>query len=662
MRILIFLLLAGPGLAQLEQPLQPMDIFQLEWASDPRPSPGGDGVVYVRKGMDVMKDRTRGDLWFVTYDGSQHRPWTSSGAVSTPRWSPSGDRLVYVENGQIIVRWIDTGLAAPVSRLTSSPADLTWSPDGRQIAFTMEVSSPADSLVDLPQAPAGAEWAPDPVLITATKYRADGRGYLKPAHSHVFVLPAEGGTPRQVTSGDFDHGGPLAWSPDGKQLLLSANRHENREQEPNDSELYRVGITGGDLTALTDRRGPDSSPALSPDGTWLAWLGHDERYMGYHNQDVYLRRLEGGEVRCLTEGLDRSVGSAAWTEGGSSLLITYDDRGDTRLARLALDGSITELAAGIGGTSLGRPYSSGSVALGGDRVAFTHTSPGSPADVAILEGTQTVPLTGLNRDLFTDRALAQVTEHSVASSADGLEVQYWVALPPHFDSTKRYPLLLEIHGGPFANYGSRFAMEVQLYAAAGYVVVYANPRGSTSYGDEFANLIHHNYPGEDYDDLMSCVDAVASEPWIDEDKMFVTGGSGGGVLTAWIVGKTDRFCAAVVAKPVINWTSFALTADAYTFFYRWWFPGLPWEHQEHYWRRSPLSLVGNVTTPTMLLTGEEDWRTPISESEQYYQALKLAGVESALVRIPGASHGIARRPSQMMAKVLYVLGWFERER
>ena len=662
MHKLILLLLAAPGLAQLEEPLEPMDIFQLEWAQDPRPSPGGDGVVYVRRGMDVMQDRARGDLWFVSYDGSQHRPWTSSGAVSTPRWSPSGDRLAYVEDGQVTLRWSDTGLAAPISRLTSSPQDLTWSPDGRQLAFTMEVSSRAETLVDLPQAPTGAEWAPAPILITQTKYRADGRGYLKPAHSHAFVLPAEGGTPRQVTSGAFDHGGPLAWSPDGKQLFLSANRREDREEEPNDSELYQVELEGGELTALTNRRGPDSSPTLSPDGTWLAWLGHDERYMGYHNQEVYLRRLGGGDVRCLTEGLDRSVGSLAWAGDGRSLLFTYDDHGDTRLARLALDGSVTDLAAGIGGTSLGRPYSSGSVALGGGRVAFTYTSPQSPADVAVLAGTETVRLTDLNGDLFTGRALAGVTEHRVASSAGGLEVQYWVARPPHFDPTKRYPLLLEIHGGPFANYGSRFAMEVQLYAAAGYVVVYANPRGSTSYGDEFANLIHHAYPGEDYDDLMSCVDAVASEPWIDEEQMFVTGGSGGGVLTAWIVGKTDRFRAAVVAKPVINWTSFALTADAYTFFYRWWFPGLPWEHQEHYWRRSPLSLVGSVTTPTMLLTGEEDWRTPISESEQYYQALRLAGVESALVRIPGASHGIARRPSQMMAKVLYVLGWFERER
>ena len=220
--------------------------------------------------------------------------------------------------------------------------------------------------------------------------------------------------------------------------------------------------------------------------------------------------------------------------------------------------------------------------------------------------------------------------------------------------------MLEIHGGPFANYGPRFSAEVQLYAAAGYVVLYVNPRGSTSYGYDFGNEIHHNYPGNDYDDLISGVDAVIAKGYVDDSRLYVTGGSGGGVLTAWIVGKTDRFKAAVVAKPVINWYSFALTADGYASYYKYWFPGKPWEHEQHYMSRSPISLVGNVKTPTMLLTGESDYRTPISETEQYYQALKLNGVETAMVRIPGAGHGIATRPSQLIAKVAYVLGWFER--
>ena len=219
-----------------------------------------------------------------------------------------------------------------------------------------------------------------------------------------------------------------------------------------------------------------------------------------------------------------------------------------------------------------------------------------------------------------------------------------------------------IHGGPFANYGDRFSAEMQYYAAAGYVVVYINPRGSTSYGQEFANLIHHAYPGPDYDDLMEGVDAVIERGYIDSKNLFVTGGSGGGVLTAWIVGKTDRFRAAVAAKPVINWYSFVLTSDGYPFFNRYWFPGEPWKNAEHYLRRSPISLVGNVTTPTMLMTGEDDHRTPISESEQFYQALKLRKVETVLVRVPGASHAIIKRPSRLIAKVQHILKWFEMHR
>jgi acylaminoacyl-peptidase len=244
------------------------------------------------------------------------------------------------------------------------------------------------------------------------------------------------------------------------------------------------------------------------------------------------------------------------------------------------------------------------------------------------------------------------------SSYDGRRIQGWIVTPPEFSPSRKYPLLLEIHGGPFANYGARFSTEIQLYAAAGYVVLYTNPRGSTSYGEEFGNLIHHAYPGYDYDDLMSGVDAVLERGYIDEENMFVTGGSGGGVLTSWIVGKTSRFKAAVAAKPVINWYSWALTADSYNFFYKYWFPGLPWDEPENYMKRSPLTYVGNVTTPTMLLTGEVDYRTPISESEQFYQALKLRKVDAALVRIPGASHGIASRPSNLIAKVAHILKWF----
>jgi dipeptidyl aminopeptidase/acylaminoacyl peptidase len=303
-----------------------------------------------------------------------------------------------------------------------------------------------------------------------------------------------------------------------------------------------------------------------------------------------------------------------------------------------------------------------SVARNG-RAAFTVNSPARPSDVGVVgAGGAQRTLTALNDDLFANKTLGEVKELTWKSSKDQREIQGWVITPPDFDPAKKYPLILEIHGGPFAAYGPNYTTELQLFAAAGYIVLYANPRGSTSYGEQFGNLIHHAYPGDDYDDLMSGVDAVIAQGSVDTGNLFVTGGSGGGVLTAWIVGKTDRFRAAVVAKPVINWSSFVLTSDFTPFFYRYWFGAQPWEQPQEYWRRSPLSLVGNVKTPTMLLTGESDYRTPIAESEQYYQALKLRNIDTVMVRIPEASHGMTSRPSNLIAKVDNILAWFGKYR
>jgi acylaminoacyl-peptidase len=346
--------------------------------------------------------------------------------------------------------------------------------------------------------------------------------------------------------------------------------------------------------------------------------------------------------------------------GRFGVYFLFDDQGETRIGRVSAVGQTQVLARNVGGTSLGRPYDGGSFTVSPTgRFVYTLSTPEHPADIAVGgPGQETRRLTALNDDLFSFRKLGAVEEIWFASSYDKRQIQGWIVKPPDFDPGKKYPLILEIHGGPFANYGNRFTAEIQLYAAAGYVVLYTNPRGSTSYGEEFGNLIHHNYPGQDYDDLMSGVDAVIALGYVDAEQLFVTGGSGGGVLSSWIIGKTNRFKAAVVAKPVINWTSFALTADMYTFFHKYWFSDYPWNQAEEYWRRSPLSLVGNVSTPTMLLTGEADYRTPISESEQYYQALRLRKVESVMVRIPAASHGIAARPSNLIAKVAHILKWF----
>ena len=512
--------------------------------------------------------------------------------------------------------------------------------------------------------PEGAEWAPPVIVIDSLNYRADGRGYLEPGNSHVFVIPADGGTPRQVTSGDFNHGGRLAWSPDGQHIVMSSNREDDWEFNRGNTELWSVNVADGEMQQLTDRVGPDGSATYSPDGSKLAYLGYDDRKMGYHNSNVYVINVSDGSTRELTADLDRSVNDVQWAGGSNRLYIQYDDHGKRILATLSLSGQVSAFADDIGSASISRPYTSGGFSVAGNGAyAYSAGAVNRPAEVAAgRRGGAPSKLTNLNDDLFAHKMLGNVEAITWQSSVGDHVVQGWIVTPPDFDASQQYPLILEIHGGPFAAYGPHFSIENQLYAAAGYVVLYTNPRGSTSYGDEFANEIHHNYPGQDYDDLMSGVDAVIARGYVDEDQLFVTGGSGGGVLSAWIVGKTDRFAAAVVAKPVINWISETLYSDIHTMIPQYWFEKYPWEDPEGYWARSPLSLVGNVSTPTMLLTGESDHRTPIPESEQYYQALKLRKIDSALVRVPESSHGIASRPSNQIAKVDNILAWFARYR
>jgi acylaminoacyl-peptidase len=658
---------AGEARTQEKRAFEAMDVFQLEYVADPQISPDGQQIVYVRNFMDVLGDRRRSNLWTIRFDGSDHRPLTTGIQNDfSPRWSPDGAKLVYLStrDGKVNVylRWMDTGQEMILAHLTQAPSGLTWSPDGEWIAFTMHLPEQRIPFIHMPTKPPGAKWAPDIQYIDALVYRTDQGGYVDPGYDQLFVLPSDGGTPRQITRGPYDSGGHISWTPDGKYLIISANRQDNRESEPLNSDLYQVDVSNGEMVRLTDRYGPDQNPEVSPDGKRIAYTGFDDRLHGYHVSNIYVLDRRSGKVQNLTETLDRSVSAPRWSADNRTIYFTYSDGGNTKIAMVDPSGKATILAHNLGGTSLGRPYGGGGYSVSNNgHFAYTHTLPDHPSDLAVFGLKEQVRrTTHLNSDLFSFVELGAVEEIRYPSSYDGREIQGWYAVPPDFDPGKTYPLILEIHGGPFANYGDRFSAEIQLYASRGYVVLYTNPRGSSSYGKEFGNLIHHNYPGQDYDDLMSGVDAMLEKGFIDSSRLFVTGGSGGGVLTSWIIGTTDRFAAAVVAKPVINWTSFVLHADGTNFFYKYWFPGFPWDYQDQYWLRSPLSRVGNVSTPTMLLTGEADYRTPISESEQFYTALKLRGVETALVRIPEASHGIANRPSHLIAKVLSILKWFER--
>ena len=648
--------------------LHSIDVFQLEYADDVQISPDGNRVVYVRVSHDIMTDRARRNLWIVDASGANNRPLRSEARnFSSPRWSPDGTRLAYVSaaegSPQLYVRWMDSGQTALLTNLVEPPEAIAWSPDGKSIAFTQLVPSEKPPLAKPPEKPEGAQWAPPVKVIDSVVYRADGAGYLEAGYQHVFIVSAEGGTPRQLTDGEFNDDGPLSFTPDSRRVVFSANRGADWERDPQESEVFAVDIATQKLTQLTTRDGPDTNPVVSPDGSKVAYLGFDDRLQGYQVTHLYVMDIDGQNARVVTGGFDRDVDDPLWSANSREVYFTYDERGMRKLGLTSLDGKPRTLAEGLGGTDLGRPYTSGSFSVSRNgRVAFTHNTPARPADVGLVAGGAQRSLTTLNDDLLGNKTLGEVRELTWKSSKDQRDIQGWVITPPDFDPSKKYPLILEIHGGPFAAYGPNYTSEMQLFAAAGYIVLYANPRGSTSYGETFGNLIHHAYPGDDFDDLMSGVDTLIAQGHVDVNNLFVTGGSGGGVLTAWIVGKTDRFRAAVVAKPVINWSSFVLTSDANNFFYKYWFGAQPWEKPEEYWKRSPLSLVGNVKTPTMLLTGEADYRTPIGESEQFYQALKLRNVDTLMVRIPEASHGMTARPSNLIAKVDNILAWFGKYR
>ena len=674
------LVLAALPLFPGQKPLAPEDVFEIEYVSDPQISPDGSSVVYVRRFADVMSDRTYGNLWIVNADRTEHRPLTSGKFNDgSPRWSPDGRRLAFVSDRegsapQIFVRWMDTGATSAVTRLTAAPSSIAWSPDGSRIAFVADVPYEPKTLAKMPAPPPGAAWADPARVVDRLVYRFDGAGYLPAAYSHVFTVPSDGGTPSRVTSGDFHHGssafggGTPAWAPDGKSILVSAVRRDDWEFEPLDSEIFEfpVGAAGGEPKALTQRVGPDNEPAISPDGRLVAFTGFDDRRQGYQVTRLYVMNRDGSGPRVISEGLDRDVSNPVFSSDGSAIYAITTDHGNSKIVLfpVAGGGEMRTLASDVGaGRSAYGFDRSLSVARNG-AAAFPWTRPDVPGDAAVVKpGGPVQRLTAVNDDLFSQRTLGPVEEIRFESSHDGREIQGWIVKPPDVGAAgKKWPLILDIHGGPFADYGDRFDVEKQMFAAHGYAVLYVNPRGSTSYGEEFGNLIHHAYPGDDFFDLDSGVDAVLAQGWADPENVFVTGGSGGGVLTCWMVGRSDRFRAAASLYPVINWTSWVLSSDIPSFGVRYWFPGPPWEHPEHYAKRSLLSVVGNVKTPTMVMTGEDDYRTPMSESEQYYTALKLRRVDSVLVRFPGESHGIAGRPSHHVGKMMHILGWFDRYR
>jgi len=670
----------------------------LDWelVASPQVSPDGRQIVYTRRWPDKVNDKYEDEVWIMDSDGGRNRFFVKG---SQPAWSPDSKRVAYVAQGQpagsqIFVKWTDATGETQLTRLERSPSNLAWSPDGRHIAFNMLVPGSPALTIKMPARPAGAKWVEAPRVVDRLNYRSDGAGWRPEGFTHIFVISSEGGAPRQLTDGDYQHGSP-EWMHDSQAIVFSAIRKSDAEYLRGDSEIYAVSLSGGAIRQLTDRKGPDNNPRVSPDGRLIAYTGSDQNDNTYNVSHLYLMSADGSNKRSLAEGFDRAPSEIIWSEDGGGLFFVAEDRGSQNLWFIpATGGAPQQLTRGSQILSFNSKSHDG-------LLVGTRTAPDKPTDVCAvrvppradrLKGEALAPsdlklLTHVNDSLLEGRKLGQVEEiwydsvalagqqRCVASDSDPLQpksadcastrVQGWIVKPPDFDPSKKYPLLLYIHGGPHSMYGAGFNFEFQNHAAEGYVVLYTNPRGSTGYGQAFGNAINNAYPGDDYQDLMRGVDEMIKRGYIDERNLFVTGGSGGGVLTTWIVGHTDRFAAAVAMKPVVNWYSFVGTTDSADWYYN--FRKLPWEDPEEHMRRSPITYVGNVRTPTMILVGDIDLRTPTEQTEQFYRALRLRKVPTAMVRLSDEYHGFngdfsLRHPSNRVSQILFLRAWFDKYR
>lgn len=644
------------------------DVYDLQFATNASISPDGSTIIYNRVQYDIITDKRYSNLWSIATDGSNHTPITSGkNNYSQIIWSPDGKQIAYTSNeegkSQIFIRWMDSGAATSITNLTSAATNLKWSPDGNMLLFSRQIDEPMPMIGKLPSPPEGATWAAAAKVIRHVGYKEDGTPIGSGEfYTQLFIINVSGGAPRQITSKKANHS-QAQWTPDGKSIVFTADFKASSAIDINNEYIYRMDVSSGDTEPIVAKRGPYNHVELSPDGTRIAYAGYVDKFLGYQQPEIHIIDMKGNQQQVLTYKLDRDPEGLQWSTDGKSIFFMYDEYGVTKLANINMDGNLVNIASGLGGANIGRPYSGGYFTISKNgKYVYSKTDAQNPAELVTghfptkMAETQ---ITRLNGQLLMARKTGKVESFWINSTFDKTKVQGWIITPPDFDKTKKYPLILEIHGGPYTAYGPVFSPELQLMASQGYVIVYTNPRGSTSYGADFSAYINHNYPSEDYNDLMDCVDFIVGKGYIDDTKLFITGGSGGGVLTAWSIGKTDRFAAAVVAKPVINWYTHTLTADSYPYFSKYWFTKMPWEDPDQYMKRSPISLVGSVKTPTMLLTGDLDHRTPISESEQYYQALKLRGIDAAMVRIADEGHEMMSRPSNLLRKVAYIIGWFD---
>jgi len=638
----------------------------LDWerVSDAQISPDGARIVYARQHVNTLEDKWESEIWMLNADGGQHRFFVKGSAA---RWSPDGKRLMYLADGepkgaQIFVRWVDVdGPATQITHVAEAPRGAKWSPDGVSIAFSMFVPEPAKWAISMPSEPKGAKWTAPPRIIDTLHFRQDQVGFIEDGAMRIFVVPASGGTARELTpstlnagAGELRGAASLDWTPDSKAIVFNGNRAQDADLKYESSQLYVVDVATAAVRDLVNRPGEWTRPVVSPDGRTVAFSGHAPTAHTYTVSDLFVIPFAGGssDMRKISGDFDRDAINMRWAPDGTGIYFDADSNGARNV----------QFASIVGGV---KPVTTGRHMLSFDSVSKDLVAAGISADLdhpqdvvkfSLKTSGQVTKLTDVNGDVLQGKQIGKTDEITYTSSGNA-KVMGWVVKPPSFDASKKYPLILEIHGGPFGNYNVGFNYMFQNFAANGFVVLVTNPRGSTGYGGDFINGIDHNYPGPDYDDLMAGVDTVVGKGYIDTSRMYVSGCSGGGVLSSWVIGHTDRFAAAAVRCPVIDWLSMAGHTDIPLFTYSF-FQKPFWEDPSDWLAHSSLMSVGKVTTPTLLMTGVLDRRTPMPQTEEYYAALKVKGVPVKLLEFNEEFHGTGTKPSNYIRTQLYMMSWF----
>ena len=702
------LLLAVPQLASAAQrPITETDLFKFVWTADPRISPDGKQVVYVRVTVNAKKDGYDTALWIVPADGSEPpRPFTSGPEDRSPRWSPDGSRLAFVRSvktdkdkddkvSQIFLISTRGGEAVALTDMPQGASDPVWSPDGRTIAFASSANEKdvrkwreKAAKGKTPEAEKAGEKAEeehesDVRVIARAVYRFNGGGYddpSRPDHIWAVGVPAAGFTrppePKQLTSGSF--GENIAfWSPDSSLLYFASDHDQEPYYSAARTDLYAIPASGGEIRQIFSFDGGIDDIALSPDGRRVGFAGgmNPKEDHSYDQPDLFVMDLApGAKARNLTANYDADVlaGLAAdqhaprggnphtvvWSKDGNRLIAAVGERGRVNLKHFEVQtGEVTPVTQGD------QEVVSYSATPDGSRLALVISTPTVLGDLFSLEPAtgRMVPLVHPNQELFSGLDLTP-PEEITYKSFDGLEIHAFVQKPANYESGKQYPLILNIHGGPHSAFGYTFFHEMQWMAAKGYLVLYPNPRGSSTYGQQFGNVIQYNFPGDDAKDLLAGVDEMVKRGVADPKRLGVTGGSGGGILTNWIVTQDHRFAAAAAQRSISDWSSFWYTAD-FTLFRPTWFRGAPWEDPQDFARRSPITYVKNITTPLMLIEGEADYRTPpTAGGEQMFRALKYLHKPVVMVRFPDESHELSRsgQPWHRIERLRHIVAWMDK--